>query len=58
MILTLFFSSLLAVAFLESMGLPQPMLTTTRKQVEQGKLDFSTSLEYKMYSRHDKPIEE
>lgn len=47
-----------AVAFLESMGLPQPMLSATRKQVEQGKLDFSTSLEYKMYSRHDKPIEE
>ncbi|EOO04280.1 putative glycerol-3-phosphate dehydrogenase protein [Phaeoacremonium minimum UCRPA7] len=46
------------VAFLESMGLPQPMLSTTRKQIEQGKLDFSTSLEYKMYSRHDKPIEE
>lgn len=46
------------VAFLESMGLPQPMLSTTRKQVEQGKLDFSTSLEYKMYSRHDKPIED
>lgn len=49
---------LTAVAFLESMGLPQPMLSATRKQVEQGKLDFSTSLEYKMYSRHDKPVEE
>ncbi len=40
------------------MGLPQPMLSATRKQVEQKKLDFSTSLEYKMYSRHDKPLEE
>jgi len=40
------------------MGLPQPMLSATRRQVEQGKLDFSTSLEYKMYSRHDKPTEE
>ncbi|KAI5457241.1 FAD dependent oxidoreductase-domain-containing protein [Mariannaea sp. PMI_226] len=47
-----------AVAFLESMGLPQPMLSATRKQVEQGKLDFANSLEWKMYSRHDKPIEE
>ncbi|KAK3683689.1 FAD dependent oxidoreductase-domain-containing protein [Podospora appendiculata] len=46
------------VSFLESMGLPHPMLTATRKQVEQKKLDFSTSLEYKMYSRHDKPIED
>ncbi|KAH8906766.1 DAO-domain-containing protein [Coniochaeta sp. PMI_546] len=46
------------VAFLESMGLPKPMLSATRKQVEQGKIDFSTSLEYKMYSRHDKVIEE
>jgi glycerol-3-phosphate dehydrogenase len=41
------------------MGLPEPMLSATRKQVEQGKLDFSTSLEYKMYSRHNKiPDEE
>lgn len=40
------------------MGLPKPMLSATRKQVEQGKLDFSTSLEYNMYSRHDKVIEE
>lgn len=31
------------------------MLTATRAQVEKGKLDFSSSLEYKMYSRHDKP---
>ncbi|KAM7209561.1 FAD dependent oxidoreductase domain containing protein [Naviculisporaceae sp. PSN 640] len=46
------------VSFLESMGLPQPMLTATRKQVEQGKLDLKSSLEYRMYSRHDKPIEE
>ncbi|KAI1248018.1 hypothetical protein MGN70_010266 [Eutypa lata] len=43
------------VAFLESMGLPNPMLSVTRAQVEKGKLDLSTSLEYKMYSRHDKP---
>ncbi|KAI1499443.1 FAD dependent oxidoreductase-domain-containing protein [Biscogniauxia marginata] len=43
------------VAFLESMGLPQPMLSATRAQVEKGKLDFSSSLEYKMFSRHDKP---
>ncbi|KAF7546731.1 hypothetical protein G7Z17_g8216 [Cylindrodendrum hubeiense] len=47
-----------SVAFLESMGLPQPMLSATRKQVEQGKIDFASSLEWKMYSRHDKPIEE
>ncbi|KAH7146583.1 FAD dependent oxidoreductase-domain-containing protein [Dactylonectria macrodidyma] len=47
-----------SVAFLESMGLPQPMLSATRKQVEQGKLDFANSLEWKMYSRHDKPIGE
>jgi glycerol-3-phosphate dehydrogenase len=40
------------------MGLPQPMLSATRKQVEQKKLDFSTSLEYKMYSRHDKPLDD
>ncbi|KAL7624462.1 mitochondrial glycerol-3-phosphate dehydrogenase [Parahypoxylon ruwenzoriense] len=43
------------VAFLRSMGLPEPMLSATRAQVEKGKLDFSSSLEYKMYSRHDKP---
>jgi glycerol-3-phosphate dehydrogenase len=48
----------LAVAFLESMGLPKPMLSTTRQQVERGKLDFSSSLEYKMYSRHNKPLDE
>ncbi|CAK7264932.1 mitochondrial glycerol-3-phosphate dehydrogenase [Sporothrix epigloea] len=46
-----------AIAFLESMGLPRPMLTATRSQVESGKFDFSTSREYKMYSRHDKPSE-
>ena len=40
------------------MGLPDPMLSATRAQVEKGKLDFSSSLEYKMYSRHDKPVEE
>ncbi|KAI1104448.1 FAD dependent oxidoreductase-domain-containing protein [Jackrogersella minutella] len=43
------------VAFLQSMGLPEPMLTATRAQVEKGKIDFSSLLEYKMYSRHDKP---
>ncbi|KAI5923825.1 FAD dependent oxidoreductase-domain-containing protein [Camillea tinctor] len=43
------------VAFLESMGLPEPMLSATRAQVEKGKIDFSSSLEYKMFSRHDKP---
>jgi hypothetical protein len=48
----------LAVKFLESMGLPQPMLSVTRKQVEQGKIDLKSSLEYRMYSRHDKPVEE
>lgn len=47
-----------AVAFLKSMGLPQPMLSATRKQVEQGKLDFASSLEWNMYSRHDKPVDE
>ncbi|KAF5019758.1 hypothetical protein F66182_8230 [Fusarium sp. NRRL 66182] len=47
-----------AVAYLESMGLPKPMLTVTRKQVEQGKLDFVNSLEWQMYSRHDKPTDE
>lgn len=47
----------LAVAYLESMGLPKPMLTVTRKQVEQGKLDFASSLEWQMYSRHDKPTD-
>ncbi|KAI0441483.1 FAD dependent oxidoreductase-domain-containing protein [Xylaria telfairii] len=46
------------VKFLESMGLPQPMLSATRADVEKGKLDFSSSLEYKMYSRHDKPLVE
>lgn len=43
------------VSFLQSMGLPEPMLSATRAQVEKGKLDFSSSLEYRMYSRHDKP---
>jgi glycerol-3-phosphate dehydrogenase len=45
----------LAVAFLESMGLPKPMLTATRKQIEQGKIDLKDSAEYRMFSRHDKP---
>lgn len=40
------------------MGLPQPLLSATRKQVEQGKIDFKNLLEYRMYSRHDKPAEE
>jgi glycerol-3-phosphate dehydrogenase len=44
--------------FLESMGLPKPMLSVTRKQIEQGKIDWKSSLEYRMYSRHDKPIED
>ncbi|KAL1836781.1 hypothetical protein VTJ49DRAFT_4652 [Mycothermus thermophilus] len=46
------------VAFLASMGLPKPMLSVTRKQIEQGKIDYKSSLEYRMYSRHDKPIED
>lgn len=40
------------------MGLPKPMLSTTRKDVESGKLDFKTTLEYKLYSRHNKVVEE
>lgn len=39
------------------MGLPHPMLSSTRKQVEEGKLDFASSLEWKMYSRHDGPTD-
>jgi glycerol-3-phosphate dehydrogenase len=39
------------------MGLPKPMLSATRKQVEQRKLDFINSMEWKMYSRHDGPVE-
>ena len=38
------------------MGLPKPMLSATRKQVESGKLDFTTSSDWKMYSRHDGPV--
>jgi glycerol-3-phosphate dehydrogenase len=45
----------LAVKFLESMGLPKSKLNATRKQVEEGKLSFRDSIEYKMYSRHDQP---
>jgi len=41
--------------FLQSMGLPEPMLNTTRAQVENGKLDFVNTADYQMYSRHDKP---
>lgn len=48
----------LAVAFLQSMGLPEPMLSATRKQVESKKLDFSSSSEYKMYSRHNMPTDD
>lgn len=33
------------------------MHAVTRKQVEQGKLDFANSLEWNMYSRHNKPTE-
>ena len=51
----LIITTLIAVSFPESMALPQPMLPATRADVEKGKLDFSSSLEYKMYSRHDKP---
>lgn len=46
------------VAFLQSMGLPEPMLSATRKQVESKKLDFSSSSEYKMYSRHNMPTDD
>lgn len=45
------------VAYLESMGLPRPMLSSSRKDVEEGRIDFSSSLEWKMYSRHDGPID-
>lgn len=48
----------LAVAFLESMGLPKSKLSATRKQVESGKMSFKDSVEYKMYSRHDVPDDE
>jgi glycerol-3-phosphate dehydrogenase len=40
------------------MGLPEPMLSATRKQVESRKIDFSSSIEYKMYSRHDMPTDD
>jgi len=49
---------IIAVAFLESMGLPKSKLTATRKEVESGKLNFKDSVEYKMYSRHDQPNDE
>ncbi|KAI0015633.1 FAD dependent oxidoreductase-domain-containing protein [Xylariomycetidae sp. FL0641] len=42
------------VAFLESMGLPKPMLSVTRADVEKGRLGISEN-EFKMYSRHDSP---
>ncbi|KAK8086165.1 Glycerol-3-phosphate dehydrogenase [Apiospora phragmitis] len=44
------------LSYLQSMGLPEPMLTVTRKQVEDKKLDFLTPKEHQMYSRHDQPI--
>jgi glycerol-3-phosphate dehydrogenase len=47
-----------AVVFLKSMGLPQPLLSATRSQVEKRKLDFENSLQWKMYSRHDKPVDD
>jgi glycerol-3-phosphate dehydrogenase len=46
-----------AVVFLESMGLPKPMLSSTRKDVEQGKIDFTSTLEWQMYSRPDGPTD-
>ncbi|KAH8803142.1 FAD dependent oxidoreductase-domain-containing protein [Xylogone sp. PMI_703] len=46
------------VNYLGSMGLPKSKLSATRKQVEQGKLSFKDSIEYKMYSRHDQPADQ
>lgn len=46
------------VKFLESMGLPKSKLSATRAEVEQGKLSFKDTAEYKMYSRHDQPGDE
>jgi glycerol-3-phosphate dehydrogenase len=40
------------------MGLPKSKLTATRQEVENGKLSFKDSVEYKMYSRHDQPDDE
>lgn len=40
------------------MGLPEPMLNTTRAQVEKGKLDFVNTADYQLYSRHDKPADQ
>lgn len=48
----------IAVAFLESMGLPKSKLTATRKQVESGALSFRDSIDYKMYSTNDQPNDE
>ncbi|KAK8039932.1 glycerol-3-phosphate dehydrogenase- mitochondrial precursor [Apiospora rasikravindrae] len=45
-----------SLSYLQSMGLPEPMLSVTRKQVEGKKLDFLTPKEHSMYSRHDAPI--
>jgi glycerol-3-phosphate dehydrogenase len=55
---TALLTCILAVAFLESMGLPKSKLQATRKQVESGTLNFKDSIEYKMYSRHDQPNDE
>lgn len=35
------------------MGLPKPLLSATRKQIEEEGIDFTSSLEFKMFSRHD-----
>ncbi|KAF5133691.1 Glycerol-3-phosphate dehydrogenase, mitochondrial [Metarhizium anisopliae] len=50
--------TIVAVTFLRSMGLPQPMLSASRRQVEKRELDFENSLEWNMYSRHDKPVDD
>ncbi|KAI9751367.1 MAG: hypothetical protein M4579_006108 [Chaenotheca gracillima] len=47
------------VQFLESMGLPKSKLGATRKDVESGKTSrFADDVEYKLYSRHDRPADE
>ncbi|KXJ86690.1 glycerol-3-phosphate dehydrogenase [Microdochium bolleyi] len=46
------------LSYLQSMGLPEPLLSTTRAQVESGKINFANTAEYQMYSRHDKPADE
>lgn len=42
------------VQFLASMGLPKPMLSATRKEVESHKLRFFNDSELKFYARHGK----